>query len=228
MRFDMRRFLIAVTAGLCLVTTVEARPHRTHPIHYNGQLNTGLPYSGPPVEDARMRCDEQSGCIWKDHRGADISLAVQLATTSFADEPSPEAELAESVPNLPRQVAAATIDLFQNMNTRTAELVARARHYLGTNPTGWRHVWCGRFMAMIAPRAARRIGNPNLAKNWARLPHTSPHIGAIAVLRRNGGGHVGVVAGFRGHDPILISGNHGHRVGIGVYPAHRVIAYVKG
>ena len=43
------------------------------------------------------------------------------------------------------------------------DLVSKARQYMGGNPTGWRSLWCGRFMAMIAPQAAARIRNPNLA-----------------------------------------------------------------
>jgi uncharacterized protein (TIGR02594 family) len=109
------------------------------------------------------------------------------------------------------------------------DLIARARAYIGTNPTGWSRVWCGRFMAMIAPEAARRIHNPNFARDWARLPHVSPHVGAIAVLARGRrGGHVGVVTGFddRGN-PRIVSGNHNRRVGEGIYPRSRVIAYVS-
>jgi uncharacterized protein (TIGR02594 family) len=108
-----------------------------------------------------------------------------------------------------------------------SNLVATARQYLGTNPTGWARLWCGRFMAMVAPQAARLIGNANLAVNWAKLPRTSPRVGAIAVLTRRGGGHVGVVSGFdRKGNPIIISGNHNRRVAEAVYPKHRVIAYV--
>lgn len=82
-------------------------------------------------------------------------------------------------------------------------------------------------MAMIAPDSARRIRNPNMARSWAELPHTGPQVGAIAVLSRRGGGHVGVVTGFEANgDPIIISGNHGRRVGEGVYSKHRIVAYV--
>lgn len=111
-----------------------------------------------------------------------------------------------------------------------ADLVSRARSYMGTNPTGWRRVWCGRFMAMIAPNAAARLRNPNVARDWAALPHTSPHVGAIAVLSRGRrGGHIGVVSGFKANgDPIIVSGNHGHLVGEGGYPRRRVIAWVSG
>ena len=47
-----------------------------------------------------------------------------------------------------------------------------------------------------------------------------------AVTTRKGGGHVGVVKGYdtKGN-PIMISGNHARRVGIGVYAKNRVIAY---
>jgi uncharacterized protein (TIGR02594 family) len=109
-----------------------------------------------------------------------------------------------------------------------SDLVTRARQYMGTNPTGWARVWCGRFMAMIAPDAAARIGNPNLALNWAKLPRTGLQVGAIAVLSRNGGGHVGVVSGVDANgNPIIISGNHNRRVAEAVYPRSRVYAYVR-
>jgi uncharacterized protein (TIGR02594 family) len=110
----------------------------------------------------------------------------------------------------------------------SSDLVSAARRYIGTNPTGRRTLWCGAFMAMIAPDAARRVRNPNMALSWAALPHVAPRIGAIAVLGRRGGGHVGVVTGFDGRgNPIIVSGNHNHRVGEGVYSASRVRAYVS-
>jgi len=108
-------------------------------------------------------------------------------------------------------------------------LVDKARHYLGTNPTGWNAVWCGKFMAMVAPEAAAKIKNPNRARDWATLPHVSPQVGAIAVFARGrNGGHVGIVTGFEGNNPIIVSGNHNRRVGEGVYPARLVLAYVSG
>jgi len=59
-----------------------------------------------------------------------------------------------------------------------------------------------------------------------------PRIGAIAVMRRKGGGHVGIVSGIDRHgNPILISGNttigNGRRiVAERVYPRTRIISYV--
>jgi uncharacterized protein (TIGR02594 family) len=218
----MLRFAIAVAVGLCLVTTAQARQHH-YLVHRDAPPSAALHYSGPPVEDAWRRCDEVNGCVWK--RQPHSVLAVWPGPTSADDATTPDTDTGRGVR---QQIEDTTSDVLYRIGSGTSELIARARRYLGTNPTGWRHVWCGRFMAMIAPRAASQIDNPNLARNWARLPHTSARVGAIAVLTRRGGGHVGVVAGFRGGNPILISGNHGHRVGIGVYPARRVIAYVRG
>lgn len=107
-------------------------------------------------------------------------------------------------------------------------LVAKARSYIGTNPTGWRSLWCGRFMAIVAPAAARRVRNPNMARDWAQLPHVSAQVGSIVVLTRGPtGGHVGVVSGFdAGGNPKVISGNHNRIVAEAIYPKSRVIAYV--
>jgi hypothetical protein len=47
-------------------------------------------------------------------------------------------------------------------------------------------------------------------------------------MSRRGGGHVGIVSGFtKNGDPIVISGNHGHRVAESVYPRHRIRAWVS-
>jgi uncharacterized protein (TIGR02594 family) len=108
-------------------------------------------------------------------------------------------------------------------------LVARARAYMGTNPTGWRGVWCGKFMEMIAPSAASRISNPALARNWiAAGPRVPCSTGTVAVLSRGRrGGHVGVVSGVDAHGNLMIvSGNHNRVVGEGLYSRGRVIGCV--
>jgi uncharacterized protein (TIGR02594 family) len=108
-------------------------------------------------------------------------------------------------------------------------LISRARSYLGTNPTGWRHVWCARFMAMIAPGKAAHLRNPNSARAWVHAGRRlrSCRVGAIAVMARGPrGGHVGVVTSCGPRGPTVVSGNHGHRVGEGRYSERRVLAYV--
>ncbi len=109
-------------------------------------------------------------------------------------------------------------------------LVREARRYMGTNPTRRTRLWCATFMNMVLAKAGYAGTNSDAAKSFASYGHriSEPEIGAIAVLTRgNRGGHVGVVTGVDSYgNPIIISGNHGKRVGEGVYPRARVIAYV--
>jgi len=56
---------------------------------------------------------------------------------------------------------------------------------------------------------------------------SGPQVGAIAVMGRRGGGHVGVVSGVDPNgNPIVVSGNHNRTVAESVYPAGRISAYV--
>lgn len=107
-------------------------------------------------------------------------------------------------------------------------LVADARRYLGTNPTGRRSLWCGAFMDKVL-RDTGHQGGGNLAKGYLNYGTrvSGPQVGAIAVMGRRGGGHVGVVSGVDANgNPIVISGNHNHTVAESVYPRGRIIAYV--
>ena len=109
-------------------------------------------------------------------------------------------------------------------------LVAEARRYLGTNPTGRAHLWCGNFMNLVLKRSGRPVSSSNTARSFASYGHrvSGPEVGAIAVMSRGRrGGHVGIVSGIdaRGN-PIIISGNHGGRVAELVYPRGRIFAYV--
>ncbi len=64
-------------------------------------------------------------------------------------------------------------------------LVAEARRYLGTNPTGRKDLWCGAFVDLVLKRLGYK-GGGNLASAYARygtrIP--GPQIGAIAVMTR--------------------------------------------
>lgn len=104
-----------------------------------------------------------------------------------------------------------------------ALLFAGTAHAEG-RPQGCPHLWCGCWLAKHFGFVDKSL---NSARAWLRFPHTHPHIGAVAVLRRRGGGHVGIVKSIDANgNPVLLSGNHSHRVGIGKYPKARVIAYV--
>ena len=116
----------------------------------------------------------------------------------------------------------------------SGNLLNKAESFKGTNPTGWKSLWCARFIAVIAPSIASRLKamglNPNWARDYARLPEakrSGGEPGDIIVLTRGKAGHIGVLKGYdRNHNPIVISGNHGRKVGEGAYARSRVLAYV--
>jgi uncharacterized protein (TIGR02594 family) len=113
----------------------------------------------------------------------------------------------------------------------TNALIAEARRYIGTNPTGRARLWCARFLNFVLQRLGKEGTNSDAAKSFAsygrRLP--GPQVGAIAVMSRGKrGGHVGIVTGFdKSGNIIVLSGNHGKiGVGEGTYPRNRIYAYV--
>jgi uncharacterized protein (TIGR02594 family) len=110
-----------------------------------------------------------------------------------------------------------------------SSLVMEARHYLGGNPTGRGSLWCARFMNMVLQRTGHRGTGSDMASSFARYGHriSGPQVGAIAVMGRRGGGHVGIITGIdaRGN-PIMISGNNGNRVREAPISRGRIYAYV--
>jgi uncharacterized protein (TIGR02594 family) len=108
------------------------------------------------------------------------------------------------------------------------DLVSEARRYIGTNPTGRGSLWCGAFMDFVLRHTGHQ-GGGNLAMSYAHYGTriTGPQVGAIAVMGRHGGGHVGVVSGIDPNgNPIIVSGNHNRTVDEAVYPRGRIEAYV--
>jgi uncharacterized protein (TIGR02594 family) len=109
-------------------------------------------------------------------------------------------------------------------------LVTEARKYVGTNPTDRKRLWCATFLNLVLAKSGYAGTGSDAAKSFASYGKriNEPTVGAIAVLTRGKrGGHVGIVTGIDSNgNPIIISGNHGHRVGEATYPRQRVIAYV--
>ena len=111
----------------------------------------------------------------------------------------------------------------------SSNVVSEARRWIGSNPTNRRSLWCGAFMNFVLERTGHHGSGSNLARSFASYGQrlSGPQVGAIAVMGRRGGGHVGVVSGFDSTgNPIIVSGNHGHRVAESVYPRGRIYAYV--
>lgn len=100
-------------------------------------------------------------------------------------------------------------------------LVARARAYSGmtASQVGVRRTkWCAAFLRKLGVKGPV----DDRAISFRNLPHVGPQVGSIAVYPH----HVGVVTGFDGRYPIIISGNsNGRRVYEGLYP-RTPIAYV--
>jgi len=111
----------------------------------------------------------------------------------------------------------------------SSNLVMEARHYLGGNPTSRRSLWCARFMNMVLERTGHRGTGSDLAASFAHYGQrvSGPEVGAIAVMGRRGGGHVGIITGVDAKgNPIMISGNNGNRVREAPVSRGRIYAYV--
>jgi uncharacterized protein (TIGR02594 family) len=111
----------------------------------------------------------------------------------------------------------------------SSNVVAEARRYLGGNPTGRGRLWCARFMNMVLERSGHHGTGSDLARSFAGYGQrvSGPQVGAIAVMGRRGGGHVGVVSGIdAGGNPIVVSGNNGNRVREAPVSRGRIFAYV--
>lgn len=120
-------------------------------------------------------------------------------------------------------------DMAPSAGFGSSSVVAEARRYIGGNPTSRRSLWCARFMNMVLERSGHHGTGSDLASSFAHYGQrvSGPEIGAIAVMSRRGGGHVGIVSGIDAHgNPILVSGNSGHRVREAAYARGRIYAYV--
>src|SRR6202030_2459761 len=111
----------------------------------------------------------------------------------------------------------------------SSNVVAEARRYIGGNPTGRGSLWCARFMNMVLQHSGYRGTGSDLARSFANYGQrvSGPQVGAIAVMGRRGGGHVGVVSGIDAMgNPIVVSGNNGNRVREAPISRGRISAYV--
>ena len=84
-------------------------------------------------------------------------------------------------------------------------------------------------MNMVLERSGYHGTGSDLARSFANYGQrvSGPQIGAIAVMGRRGGGHVGVVSGIDASgNPIVVSGNNGNRVREAPIARGRINAYV--
>jgi uncharacterized protein (TIGR02594 family) len=148
--------------------------------------------------------------------GWDAGVA-QMQSRGFADTQA-------SIPSGAASTAAATSGGFGS-----SDIVAEARRYIGGNPTGRASLWCARFMNMVLQRSGHRGTGSDMALSFAHYGQriSGPQVGAIAVMGRRGGGHVGVVSGIDANgNPILVSGNNRNRVVEAPISRGRIFEYV--
>ena len=70
-------------------------------------------------------------------------------------------------------------------------------------------------MNMVLERTGHHGTGSDMASSFASYGQrvSGPQVGAIAVMGRRGGGHVGIITGIDAQgNPIMISGNNGNRV----------------
>ncbi len=84
-------------------------------------------------------------------------------------------------------------------------------------------------MNMVLERSGHHGTGSDMARSFTSYGQrvSGPQVGAIAVMGRRGGGHVGVVSGIdAGGNPIVVSGNNGNRVREAPVSRGRIFAYV--
>jgi uncharacterized protein (TIGR02594 family) len=124
---------------------------------------------------------------------------------------------------------AASISMTTSGGFGSSSIVAEARRYIGGNPTGRGSLWCARFMNMVLQHSGYRGTGSDMARSFASYGQrvSGPQVGAIAVMGRRGGGHVGIITGIDASgNPIMISGNNGNRVKEAPISRGRIYAYV--
>lgn len=96
-----------------------------------------------------------------------------------------------------------------------SRIIADARRYLGMgNVTGFRGPWCMAFVQKILRETGHHFTRSLRAidARFLGLP-TTPRTGVVAYTAH----HTGFVVGVERGRILLLSGNHGHRVGLGWY-----------
>ena len=201
--------LLCSVAVAVLATSAFARP-----VHHNRHRAAQAQLAGQPLAgaDRDMRYSANVGQAAIQPAGENVGQSRRHARRSMADARA--------------QAQSHSNSAYGGATSNT--LVSEARRHIGTNPTGRGSLWCGAFMDMVLKRTGH-AGGGNLASAYARYGTRvpGPQVGAIAVMGRRGGGHVGVVSGIDPNgNPIIVSGNHNHTVAESVYPAGRISAYV--
>jgi uncharacterized protein (TIGR02594 family) len=207
------------STGLTLQSASPAHKPKKAAIVKSSSANLNLQSASAPHKPKKAAVEKSS------------SANLNLQSASAPPKPKKAAAEKSSSANLDVQsTSAANKPKKAAVESNSSNLVNEARRWIGTNPTGWSHVWCARFMNFVLKRAGYEGSGSDAASSFASYGRRVwwPQVGSIAVMTRGkNGGHVGVVAGVAEDGKIIvISGNHNKRVGEGRYPRERIYAYV--
>lgn len=191
---------LVAITAMSLATSADARPRHAKQRHQAVQAAT------PKVDDRYALVLKESG------------------------KTAPQRAVSRTTSRKPARKAARRAASSAAFAFGSSALVANARAYIGTNPTGRSNLWCARFLNMVLERSGRKGTGSDMASSFASYGRriSGPRVGAIAVMSRGKrGGHVGIVSGIdESGNPIIISGNHNDTVAEATYPRGRVYAYV--
>lgn len=217
----MIRLALAAFAAVFLMSShADAKPHRQH--HARQQFvaaqSNVTQFCGDRV--CGYEAPQQARSPRQARRMQRLAPVMQQHAVFMPQEPAQAGPVAFT----------STFDPVRDVGNAASGIVAIARSQIGNGAIyGRSNLWCARFMNVVLERAGVRGTGTDLARDFAHWGHriAGPVVGAIAVMGRRGGDHVGVVSGIdeRGN-PIIISGNHGHRVAEAKYSRGRIYAYV--
>jgi uncharacterized protein (TIGR02594 family) len=198
-------FLLATALQSTLTYEVQARPR--HRVHIQPQA-------------------QESGLFGFFHR-----LGFGQSEVKIVHRPRHGGHRARHRAEKLKETPSATESVSEHVSGFGSSVVSAARSYIGAGAIfGRANLWCATFVNYILAKTGHEGTHSDLAFSFAHYGHevSGPEVGAIAVMGRRGGGHVGIVTGTDGHgNPIIVSGNHGNRVREAVYPRHRIITFRK-
>jgi uncharacterized protein (TIGR02594 family) len=205
-----RRSLHLVALALCSMAVFAVASPASARSHHGAGRHARAYHAGYRARRHHYHHHYRHVSRWQ--RGVERMQAQGFAGTQASVEPNAS------------PAAVASSDGFGSSN-----IVAEARRYLGGNPTGMGRLWCARFVNLVLKHSGYRGTGSDAARSFAsygrRVP--GPQIGAIAVMARRGGGHVGVVSGIDASgNPIVVSGNNRNRVREAPISRGRIYAYV--
>ena len=193
--------------------TAEARPNKGY--HYSQKKKVKK-----PVKKVRVVKQQRQTPPVVQRQVNNNSIEDESAATFFARDKQ-RADLIEQT----RQGVTRAFTNTERSIQYGGNLVTNASKYVGANAYQLglpAKLWCADFVNMLVGGTDRR------AISYVGRGRPAYHgcVNCVAVTKRRGGHHVGIVKGYDSSgNPIMISGNHNRRVGVGVYARNRVVAY---